>query len=107
MDIPEADRATKVDLERKEFPVTKTLGVAWIVQEDKFSFSFAPPPEELVITKRNVLKKTASIYDPFGFLTPDGSYWIGRRVTISFEKMNGKSGSKSSENLMPFVFHGV
>ena len=70
MDIPEADRATKVDLENKEFPVTKTLGVVWIVQEDKFSFSFVPPPDELVLTKRNVLKKTASIYDPFGFLTP-------------------------------------
>lgn len=70
IDIPEADRATKVDLQKKEFPVTKTLGVVWIVQEDKFSFSFVPPPDELVLTKRNVLKKTASIYDPFGFLTP-------------------------------------
>ena len=70
MDIPETDRATKVDLEKKEFPVMKTLGVVWIVQEDKFSFSFVPPPDELVLTKRNVLKKTASIYDPFGFLTP-------------------------------------
>ena len=70
MDIPEADRATKVDLEQREFPITKTLGVVWIVQEDKFSFSLVPPPEELVSTKRNVLKKTASIYDPFGFLTP-------------------------------------
>ena len=43
MDIPEADRATKVDLEKREFPVTKTVGVARIVQEDKFSFSFVPP----------------------------------------------------------------
>ena len=70
MDIPEAYRATKVDLEKKEFPMIKTLGVVWIVQEDKFSFYFVPPLDELVLTKRNVLKKTASIYDPFGFLTP-------------------------------------
>ena len=42
-----------------KFPVTKTLGVVWIVQEYKFSFSFVLPPEELVLTKRNVLKKTA------------------------------------------------
>ena len=60
-----------MDLERRGFPVTrKTLGVVWIVLEDKFSFSFVPPPAELVLTKRNVLKKTASIYDPFRFLPP-------------------------------------
>ena len=70
MDIPEADRATKVDFERSEFSVTKILEVMWIVQEDKFSTSFVPPPEELVLTKGNVLKKTASIYDPFRFLMP-------------------------------------
>jgi len=70
MDIPETDRATKVDIEKKDFPVMKTLGVMWIVQEEKFSFSFVPPQDELVLTKRNVLKKTASFYDTFGFLMP-------------------------------------
>ena len=69
MDIPEADRATKVDLERRKFPVTETSGVVWIVQEEKFSFSFVPAPEKLVLTQRNMLKKTASVYDPFEFLT--------------------------------------
>ena len=77
MDIPEADRATKVDLERREFPVTKTLGVVWIVQEDKFSFSFVPPQEELVLTKRNVLKKTASINDPFRFQVSRSKVKVG------------------------------
>ena len=41
--LPEVDRATKLDLERSKFPVTKTLGLVWIAQEDKFSFSFVPP----------------------------------------------------------------
>ena len=59
-----------MDLEKKEFPVTKTLEVVWIVQEDKFSFSLVPPSDKLVSRMRNVLKKTASIYDRFGFLTP-------------------------------------
>ena len=53
-DIPEADRATKVDLEKKEFPVTKTLEFVWIVQQDKFSFSFVPPSDELVLTRKKL-----------------------------------------------------
>ena len=49
----------------REFPYTKTLGVLWVVHKDKGSFSFVPPLEELVLTKANVLKKTAAVHDPF------------------------------------------
>ena len=60
-DIPDQDQ---------ELPVTKTLGVLWIPQEDNFSFQFSALPDEFVFTKRNVLKETATIFDPLGFLSP-------------------------------------
>ena len=41
-DIPVTDCAAEVDLEKKEFPITKALGVVQIVQVDKFSFCFQP-----------------------------------------------------------------
>ena len=40
-DIPVTDWAAEVDLEKKEFPITKALGVVQIVQVDKFSFFFS------------------------------------------------------------------
>ena len=69
-DIPDQDRAAEIDLSKTEFQVTKTLGVLWIAQEDKFSFQYSAPPDGFVFTKRNVLKKTATIFDPLGFLSP-------------------------------------
>ena len=69
-DIPDQDRATEIDLGKTELPTTKTLGVLWNAHEDKFSFQFSAPPDEFVCTKRNVLKKTATIFDPLGFLSP-------------------------------------
>ena len=67
-DIPDEDRAAEIDLSKTEFPVAKTLGVLWIAQEDKSQCSV--PPDEFVFTKRNVLKKTVTIFDPLGFLSP-------------------------------------
>ena len=66
-DIPEADRASEIDLERNKFPTTKTLGVLWTAERDTFSFSYELTPK-IKLTKRTVLKKTAAIYDPQGFL---------------------------------------
>ena len=71
-DIPVTDWAAEVDLEKKEFPITKALGAVQIVQVDKFSFFFffSLPLEHLPLQKGNELKKSATIwYDPFGFLT--------------------------------------
>ena len=66
-DIPDQDRATEIDLGKTELPTTKTLGVLWNAHEDKFSFQFSAPPDEFVCTKRKVLKKTATIFDPSDF----------------------------------------
>ena len=69
-DIPDQDRAAENDLSKTEFLVTKTLGVLWIPPEDNFPFHYSAPADEFVFTKRNVLKKTATIFDPLGFLSP-------------------------------------
>ena len=67
-DVPEEDRASQVNLEKNQFSVTKTLGVSWSAQDDQFLFSYSPPPEDFECTKRNVLKRTAALFDPLGFL---------------------------------------
>ncbi|KAL9987286.1 hypothetical protein ACROYT_G001568 [Oculina patagonica] len=69
-DVPQEDRASEVDLEKNQFPVTKTLGVSWSAQNDQFLFYYSPPAEDFEYTKRNVLKKTAALFDPLGFLAP-------------------------------------
>ena len=69
-DIQERDRASEINLEKNELPVTKTLGVSWTVTNDQFLFHYTPPFQEFQYTKRNVLRSTATIFDPMGFLAP-------------------------------------
>lgn len=69
-DVPDEDRASEVDLDKNQLPVTKTLGVSWAARDDEFLFYYSPPPEDFKYTKRNVLKKTATLFDPLGFLSP-------------------------------------
>ena len=59
-----------VDLERIELPVSKTLGVAWVATDHQFLFHYTSPSEEFQYTKQNVLRSTAAISDPVGFLVP-------------------------------------
>ena len=68
--VPAEDRASEVDLEKNELPMTKTLGVSWTAREDQFLFYYSLPPEDFEYTKWSVLRKTAMLFDPLGFLSP-------------------------------------
>eukprot|EP00112_Aurelia_sp_Birch-Aquarium-sp1_P019977 Seg5045.2 transcript_id=Seg5045.2/GoldUCD/mRNA.D3Y31 product="hypothetical protein" protein_id=Seg5045.2/GoldUCD/D3Y31 len=60
---------------------TKVLGLNWDISNDAFFFDFAELIEysnTLPPTKRSVLKLTAKIFDPMGFLTP---------ITVTLKQM--------------------
>ena len=67
--IPLQDRANKINLEEENLPSVRTLGVMWIATEDVFTFD-SQVNEEFELTKRNFLKKVATLFDPLGFLSP-------------------------------------
>ena len=37
-DVAEGDRASELDLEKRQLPTTKTLGVMWAATDDEVSF---------------------------------------------------------------------
>ena len=69
-DISESDRASEMDLQKIELPTTKALGVLRSAKDDTFHFVYTLPSNEFKFTKRSVLKKTATVFDPLGFLAP-------------------------------------
>ena len=68
--IPIKDRASEVDINKDPLPTVKALGITWIPGEDMSTFKANPPEENFQITKRNFLKKIATLFDPVGFLAP-------------------------------------
>ena len=68
--IPPQDRVKSVNLETGHFPLMKTLGVQWIASEDNFQFKSPDISPKSEISKRIVLKRIASIFDPIGFAAP-------------------------------------
>ena len=50
-------------------PMTKTLGIAWNSQTDEFKISTSEG-SQAQLTKRNILRKIATIFDPLGFVSP-------------------------------------
>ena len=77
--IPIEDRANTVDLSKEVLPTVKTLGVMWIAKDDMFTFKGEAPDETYQFTKRNFLKKIATLFDPLGFLTP---YTIRAKILL-------------------------
>ena len=67
--IPLQNRANKMNLDEVNLPSVRTLGVMWIATEDVFTFD-SQVIEEFELTKRNFLKKMATLFDPLGFLSP-------------------------------------
>ena len=68
-----------LDLEKRELQTTKTLGVPWAATDDKFSFRHSLQLDGFEFTRRNVLRRIASVYNPLGFLSP---YVIRSKVLI-------------------------
>ncbi|CAG2211547.1 unnamed protein product [Mytilus edulis] len=68
--IPEEDRASQVDLDERYLPSVKTLGVIWQADNEIFTFKANPPADDFKFTKRNILSKVATLFDPLGFIAP-------------------------------------
>ena len=68
--IPIEDRASEVDLDSADLPTTKTLGIMWSAQSDEFRFQTKDVGKHFSGTKRDFLRKIATLFDPLGLVQP-------------------------------------
>ena len=68
--IPTEERATEIVINGGQAPITKTLGISWNSTEDVLTVTASAVSLEFQITKRKVLRKVATIFDPLGFVCP-------------------------------------
>ena len=69
--LPPEDRAKDlgdINLDLNSAPVQRSLGLAWNLQSDAFSYQFKP--KDVALTKRVILSCLNSLYDPLGFIAP-------------------------------------
>ncbi len=68
--IPEEDQAVQLTITDDKYPVVKTLGVAWDSKEDILTLLASRVSSDLPLTKRNVLRTIAAVFDPLVFVSP-------------------------------------
>ena len=66
--VSEEDKVA-INPESSGLPTTKIMGIQWNAQADEFVYDISSP-KRIVYTKRGVLSKVCTIFDPIGFLAP-------------------------------------
>ena len=67
---PKNDRATELKFTDSQDGVVKALGLAWNRKDDTLAISSPECSSTIPLTKRNVLKQIAMLFDPLGFVSP-------------------------------------
>ena len=68
--IPEEHRTSELVIREEDQPATKTLGLLWFSEEDTLSIPAPVMLASVSVTKQNVLKKIATVFDPLGLISP-------------------------------------
>ena len=68
--IPAEEHATEIVIDSGQDPITKTLGISWNSTKDEFTVTTSAVSPGFQTTKRNILRKIATIFDPLGFVCP-------------------------------------
>ena len=67
---PEERSKPMLNLDVDDLPVERTLGVVWDAESDVFQFKVKMESAAAETTKRHVLSKISTLYDPLGLVSP-------------------------------------
>ena len=68
--IPKENRASEMSLDKDKSSLVQTLGILWNAKDDVFTFTSQCIEKEFKLTKRNFLKRIATLFDLLGMLSP-------------------------------------
>ncbi|KAA0202578.1 hypothetical protein HAZT_HAZT012205, partial [Hyalella azteca] len=71
-----SSKLKSIDFYDENLPLERALGIIWKTNEDFFGYKFQPDASTL--TRRDILRFVASIYDPLGLISP--AVILGRKI---------------------------